>query len=89
MEHPISCLGQEKYMVDRFVAEMTKVESIIRKKIVWRGLVNSMAQSIPFFGYTIALCYGGFLMANEDIELKDFVKCVFSELLIIPYLYGV
>lgn len=67
-------VGQEKYMIERYVNEMTKVESIIRKKIMWRGLVNSVAQSIPFFGYAAALCYGGILIAHGEIHFKNVIK---------------
>lgn len=67
-------IGQEKHMIERYVSEMTKVEMIMQKKIVWRGTVNSVAQSIPFFGYTIALCYGGFLISNGEIHFKNVIK---------------
>lgn len=61
-------------MIDRYVKEVLKVEQIIRKKMVWRGLVNSTSQSIPFFGYAAALCYGGFLVANGEIHFKNIIK---------------
>lgn len=63
-------------MIERYINEMTKVESIIRKKIIWRGTVSSIAQSIPFFGYAVALCYGGFLVANGEIHFKNVIKSV-------------
>lgn len=66
--------GQEKYMIERYTNEMTRVEKLIRKKIVWRGLVNSVAQSIPFLAYAVALCYGGFLIANKEIEFQNVIK---------------
>lgn len=65
-------------MIERYVVETTKVESIMRKKVVWRGVVNSTAQSIPFFAYAIALCYGGFLVANEEVHFKNVIKYVIS-----------
>lgn len=61
-------------MIIRYVNEMKKVESIIRKKIIWRGLVNSTAQAIPFFAYAVALCYGGFLIAAGEIHFKNVIK---------------
>ncbi|XP_031626047.1 multidrug resistance protein homolog 65 [Contarinia nasturtii] len=70
----VAALRQEKYMIDRYVTEMTKVSKMIRKKIIWRGLVNSAAQSIPFFAYAAALCYGGFLVANGEIHFKNVIK---------------
>lgn len=63
-------------MIERYVGEISKVESIIRKKIIWRGTVNSTAQSIPFFGYAVALCYGGFLVANGEMHFKNVIKYV-------------
>lgn len=67
-------LGQEKYMIERYVNEMTRVEKLIRNKIVWRGLVNSVAQSVPFLAYAVALCYGGYLVATEKMEFQNVIK---------------
>lgn len=63
-------------MIERYVNEMDKVESVIRKKIIWRGLVNSFGQSIPFLGYTIALYYGGLMVADEEMHFKEIIKYV-------------
>lgn len=41
-----------------------------------RGLVNSTGQSIPFFGYALALYYGGILVANEGIPFQDIIKYI-------------
>lgn len=71
-----SISGQEKCMIARYVVEMEKVSKMIRKKIMWRGLVNSTTQSIPFFAYAAALCYGGFLVAYGEIHFKNVIKCV-------------
>lgn len=61
-------------MIERYVTEMTKLAVMSRKKIMWRGLINSTAQTIPFFAYAIALCYGGFLIANGEIHFKNVIK---------------
>lgn len=61
-------------MIERYTNEMTRVERLIRKKIVWRGLVNSVAQSIPFLAYAVALCYGGYLVAVKEIEFQNVIK---------------
>lgn len=42
----------------------------------FRGLVNSTGMSIPFFGYALALYYGGMMVANEGVHFKDIIKCV-------------
>lgn len=61
-------------MIGRYEMEMSSVEKIIRKKIIWRGFVNSVAQSIPFFGYAVALYYGGLLVADGEIHFKNVIK---------------
>lgn len=53
---------------------MEKVEYIIRAKIIWRGLVSSTGQAIPFFGYAVALWYGGLLVADKEIHFKNIIK---------------
>lgn len=61
-------------MIGRYANEMMRAEKIMQKKIRWRGLVNSLAQSIPFFAYVIALCYGGYLVAQKQIEFQNVIK---------------
>lgn len=65
-------------MIYRYVKEMEIASSIVRKKIIWRGLVNSSAQSIPFFSYAVALYAGGLLVANGEIHFKNVIKFVFK-----------
>lgn len=67
-------LGQEKFMIQRFVDEMVRVEGLGRKKIIFRGLVNSFSQAIPLLAYAVALCYGGFMVANDEIHYKEIVR---------------
>ena len=61
-------------MIERYVTEMTEVSTLIRKKIVWRGLVSASSESISILGYALALCYGGFLVANGEIHFKNIIK---------------
>ncbi|XP_055294777.1 multidrug resistance protein homolog 65-like [Sitodiplosis mosellana] len=70
----VASLRLEMPMIYRYEEEMKMASSIIRKKIIWRGLVNSIAQSIPFFSYAVALCYGGFLVANGELHFKNVIK---------------
>lgn len=66
--------GQEPHVIRRYVREMNKVEAMIRKKLIWRGLVSSTAQAIPIFGYGVTLYYGGLMVANEEIHFKNIIK---------------
>lgn len=61
-------------MIDRFTHEMDKVEILARKKAIWRGLINSVSQAIPFLLYAIALSYGGYLVANDELHYKNIVR---------------
>lgn len=67
-------LGQEKFMIDRYVSETKKMFGLVRKKIAWRGLVNSLAQAIPTFANAVTLCYGAYLVMNGEIHIKNVIK---------------
>lgn len=58
----------------RFTNEMDTVRKISQKKLVWRGLLNSITQIIPGFAYGVAMCYGGFMVADGEIEYKYIVR---------------
>lgn len=73
----ITSTGQEKQMINRFMVEMERVEKLAFKKIFFRGLVNSFSQAVPFLAYTVALCYGGFMVAYGEIHYKNIVRYVF------------
>lgn len=67
-------LGHEQFMIDRYAAETAKMSILIRKKIAWRGLANSIAETIPTFANALTLCYGGYLVASGEIHFKDVIK---------------
>lgn len=52
---------------------MNNVESVVRKKIAIRGLVNSGGQAIPLFAYAVAFWYGGLLVANGEMHYKTII----------------
>lgn len=53
---------------------METVRKISRKKIAWRGLLNSITQVIPGAAYGVALFYGGYMIANREIEYKYVIR---------------
>lgn len=67
-------LGQEKATIAHFIKEMKAVQQIARKKTLWRGLFNSITQIIPGISYGLALCYGGFMVANNEIHIKYVIR---------------
>lgn len=70
----VASLRQENQLVSRYSSAILKVETTIRKKTIFRGLVFSIGQSIPFLAYAFALYYGGYLVVDEDIPYEDIIK---------------
>ncbi|KAG4076722.1 hypothetical protein HA402_002009 [Bradysia odoriphaga] len=70
----VASLRQEPHIIARYSTQISKVERNIRRKLSLRGLVNSLGQSIPFFSYSLVLYYGGLLIANEGVHLKNMIK---------------
>lgn len=66
--------GQEPYMIDRFTLEMNNVEWVIRKKMLWRGLVQSTGQAVPLFAFAVAFYTGGVMVAREEIHYTSIIK---------------
>lgn len=61
-------------MIRRYMTEIDQAHKIVRKKLAWRGFVNSFSQSIPFFAYALALYYGGLLVADRKIHFENVIK---------------
>ena len=67
-------LGHEPQIFDKYCTKIRKLETAMRKKMCLRGLINSSGQSIPFFGYALALYYGGTLVANDEVHFKNIFR---------------
>lgn len=61
-------------MIERFTKEMDCVERLSRKKILFRGLVNSFSQAVPLLAYAVALGYGGYMVGSNEIAYKEIVR---------------
>ncbi|XP_055382556.1 multidrug resistance protein homolog 65-like [Condylostylus longicornis] len=70
----VAGLRREKYVIEKFENEMYNVQNILRKKLRFRGLINSFGQTIMFFGYTFALAYGGILVSKREIDFQNILK---------------
>lgn len=53
---------------------MGKVECLLKKKLKFRGFINSISQTIPTLFYGISVFYGGILVANHDINYKTVIR---------------
>lgn len=66
--------GQEPHMIERFISEMNKIECVIRKKVFWRGIVQSSARAIPLLIAAPTFSYGGYMIAKEEIHFTSIIK---------------
>lgn len=66
--------GQEKYMIERVENEMRKVERIVRKKYLYRGVSSALSSSFTPLFYAGALYYGGVLVSRHEIPFNDVIK---------------
>lgn len=55
---------------------MENVQRIARKKSLWRGLLNSLTQIIPGIAYGFALYVGGYMVANNETNVKSVIRFV-------------
>lgn len=74
----ISYIGQEEGFIERYIKEVKHVSEAARVKTRLRGIVFSLGQSSPYFGYALALYYGGVLVANKEIEFQNVIMYVNS-----------
>lgn len=70
----VSGLRRERQLIEQYNSEIKKVESVIRNKLKYRGIINATGQAFLFFAYAIALCYGGVLVSEGQIPFQDIIK---------------
>lgn len=70
----VSALRRERQLIEQYNNEIRKVESVIRHKLKYRGIINATGQAFLFFAYAIALCYGGVLVSEGRIPFQDIIK---------------
>lgn len=61
-------------MIERVENEMKKVESIVRKKFLYRGISSSLSSAFTPIFYAGSLFYGAVLVSRGDVPFKDVVK---------------
>lgn len=70
----IAGLRREQHVIDTYNEEIRKVEILIRNKLRYRGIINSIGQAFSFFAYAVALCYGGVLVSEGKVPFQDIIK---------------
>jgi ATP-binding cassette subfamily B (MDR/TAP) protein 1 len=70
----VASLNQEIPVYNRYSHEIDKVHKLCARKGRFRGLVFGIGQAIPLMGYALSLWYGGYLVANKEIDYKNVIK---------------
>ncbi|XP_033149531.1 LOW QUALITY PROTEIN: multidrug resistance protein homolog 65 [Drosophila busckii] len=70
----IAGLRREADVIRQYTEEIKRVEVLIKQKLRWRGILNSTMQASAFFGYAVALCYGGVLVSEGQVPFQDIIK---------------
>lgn len=70
----VAGLRREQDIVDLYEKEMIKVESQIKRRLRFRGVVNSFGPAVMFFGYAVAMCYAGILISWGTVEFRNVTK---------------
>lgn len=65
-------------MIERHVSQMTNVISMSRKRIVWHEFIFSASQAIRYFGLAVTIYYGGILIANCELDVKNLIMYVWN-----------
>lgn len=70
----VAALRREADLIKVYDAEVERYRQEIRKKLRYRGVVNSLGMSIMFLGYAITLTYGGYMCADGRIKFENIMK---------------
>ncbi|KAK7871055.1 hypothetical protein R5R35_007257 [Gryllus longicercus] len=70
----VAALGGERAFLRRYGDALSAAEAAGRGKMRWRGVVFAMGQCSWFLAYSLALYYGGILVANEGLPYQNVIK---------------
>ncbi|XP_037933641.1 multidrug resistance protein homolog 65-like [Teleopsis dalmanni] len=70
----VAALRREPGVIAEYDKEIDRYEMQIKRRLRFRGLVNSLGMAIMFFGYAVTLTYGGIMNAEGKIKFEDIMK---------------
>lgn len=70
----VASLRQEEDVIQRYTEEIMNVETAVKKKLSFRGLVFASVQAIPMVASAVAMYYGGVLVAREGLDYENVIK---------------
>ncbi|XP_049836465.1 multidrug resistance protein homolog 49-like isoform X2 [Schistocerca gregaria] len=69
----VASLGQEQSFINHYNISLHLASQAMVKRMRLRGLVFATGQTTPFFGYALALYYGGYLTSAENMPYKNII----------------
>ncbi|XP_005186344.2 multidrug resistance protein homolog 65 [Musca domestica] len=70
----VAALRRENDLIKTYDIEVERYRQEIKKKLRYRGVINSLGMSIMFLGYAITLTYGGYMCADGRIKFENIMK---------------
>ncbi|XP_061393524.1 multidrug resistance protein homolog 65 [Musca vetustissima] len=70
----VAALRREADLIKMYDLEVERYRQEIKKKLRYRGVINSLGMSIMFLGYAITLTYGGYMCADGRIKFENIMK---------------
>ncbi|XP_055915258.1 multidrug resistance protein homolog 65-like [Eupeodes corollae] len=70
----VAGLRREPQLIEEYNKDVDTYIRLLKKKFRFRGVVNSSGFSIMYFGYAIALTYGGILCSEGKAQYYNIIK---------------
>lgn len=70
----VASLRREPSLIQEYGKEVDRYKVEIKKRLRFRGIVNSLGMSVMFFGYAVTLTYGGIMVTERKIKFEDVMK---------------
>lgn len=70
----VAGLRREPSLIEGYNRDVDKYMRLLRKRLRFRGIVNSSGMAILYFGYAVALTYGGILCSQGKIKYYNIIK---------------
>ncbi|XP_055915259.1 multidrug resistance protein homolog 65-like [Eupeodes corollae] len=70
----VAGLRREPQLIEDYNKDVDKYIRLLKKRLRFRGVVNSSGFAIMYFGYAVALTYGGILCSEGKILYYNIIK---------------
>ncbi|XP_055840861.1 multidrug resistance protein homolog 65-like [Episyrphus balteatus] len=70
----VAGLRREPQLIVEYNKDVEKYKALLKKRLRFRGIVNSSGMAILYFGYAVALTYGGILCSEGKIKYYNIIK---------------